>query len=458
MPPIILPIIAFIIVIGVLVFVHEMGHFLAARMTGMRADIFSIGMGPRLMGWNRKTGFTLGKLPEDIDLGPDTDYRLCWLPIGGYVRILGMIDESFDTEFAKKPVQPYEFRSKKNWQKAFVLSAGVIMNILFAVCVFAGLLLVNGTDLPRSTTVAWVEPNTAAHRANLTAGDSIESIDGIAVHNWGGVVDALARTTSGTRVIQVRRGTEHYVARITSDDIVKGLADQQGLGIDIAMSLVFGAISPGSPASRANVEAGDTVIAADGQPIHSVRQFQTIVRSNAGKSIVLALKRQDSILSSQVSVGPDSTIGVALGAAYIGPIDHKDYNLFEATGQGMKSVLGTVDLIWSTLKRVFRGVVAPDKALGGPLTIAMQAGQSFSAGAVPFLSFMALISVSLAFMNVLPLPGLDGGHLLIVAIESVLRRELSTKVKIRIQQVGVFLLLTLMAGILVMELRKIFFS
>lgn len=457
MPPLIINVIAFIIVIGVLVFIHELGHFLAARMTGMRADIFSIGMGSRMMGWNRKTGFTFGKLPEDIELGPDTDYRVCWLPIGGYVRILGMIDESFDTEFANKPPQPYEFRSKTNWQKAFVLSAGVIMNILFAIAVFTGLLLVNGTDLPRSTTVAWVEPGTTADRAGIIVGDSIERIDGVAVENWGDVVDALARKTDGTRVIEARRGSQQVSFQMTSDDIVRGLADQKGLGVDIATSLVLGTISPGSPASRGDVRVGDTVLRAEAEPIRSVRQFQTIVRNNAGRSIILAIKRADSVVTTYVTVGSDSTIGVALNAAYAGPIDHKDYNVFEALGQGVSGVAGTIDVIFSTLKRVFRGVVAADKALGGPLTIAMQAGQSLGAGAVPFLSFMALISVSLAFMNVLPLPGLDGGHLLIVGIESVIRRELSTKVKMRIQQVGVVLLLALMAGILFMELRKIFF-
>ncbi len=458
MPPLLINVLAFIIVIGVLVFIHELGHFLAARMTGMRADIFSIGMGSRMMGWNRKTGFTFGKLPEGIELGPDTDYRLCWLPIGGYVRILGMIDESFDTEFAAKPPQPYEFRSKKNWQKAFVLSAGVIMNILFAIAVFTGLLLVNGTDLPRSTTIAWVEPGTTGERAGLMVGDSIERIDGVAMNNWGDVVDALARTTSGTRVVDVRRGAALVSVQMTSDDIVRGLADQKGLGLDIGVKLALGAISPGSPASRADLKAGDTVIRAEAQEIRAVRQFQTIIRSNAGRSITLDLKRGDSLTTSTVAVGADSTIGVALAGAYSGPIDHKDYSVFEALGDGVKGVVGTIDIIWSTLKRVFMGVVAADKALGGPLTIAMQAGQSLGAGAVPFLSFMALISVSLAFMNVLPLPGLDGGHLLIVGIESVIGRELSTKVKMRIQQVGVFLLLALMAGILFMELRKIFFS
>ena len=160
---IIQPTIAFIIVIGVLVFVHELGHFLAAKWTGMRADVFAIGMGPRVFGWNRKLGFTFGKVPADLDLHGGTDYRLCALPIGGYVKILGMVDESMDTDFAGLPPQPYEFRSKKNWQKAFVLSAGVIMNFILAILVFWLLPLFYGHEEMATTRVAWVDPSSGMY-------------------------------------------------------------------------------------------------------------------------------------------------------------------------------------------------------------------------------------------------------------------------------------------------------
>ena len=132
-------VLAFIILIGVLVFIHELGHFLAARWTGMRAEVFAVGMGPRILGYNKHTGFTFGKLDEGIDLGDHTDYRISAFPIGGYVKIAGMVDESMDTKFAQEPPKPWEFRSKNTLQKAFVISAGVIMNFLLAVIVLAGL-------------------------------------------------------------------------------------------------------------------------------------------------------------------------------------------------------------------------------------------------------------------------------------------------------------------------------
>jgi regulator of sigma E protease len=129
-------IIYFAITIGILVFVHEFGHFAAAKLTGMRAEVFAIGFGKRLFGWNRLSGFSFGELPKDFDGQGNTDYRLCLLPLGGYVKISGMVDESFDTEFADKEPQPYEFRAKSTWRKIIVITAGVIMNLLLSLIIF----------------------------------------------------------------------------------------------------------------------------------------------------------------------------------------------------------------------------------------------------------------------------------------------------------------------------------
>ncbi len=147
--------VSFIIVIGVLVFVHELGHFLAALWTGMRADVFALGMGPRVLGWNKINGFSFGKLSEDVQsqLGVHTDYRLCAFPIGGYVKILGMVDESMDNDFVSKEPQPYEFRSKGALARAFVLSAGVIMNLLLALVFFWTILVGYGREDVATTTI-----------------------------------------------------------------------------------------------------------------------------------------------------------------------------------------------------------------------------------------------------------------------------------------------------------------
>jgi regulator of sigma E protease len=171
-------VLAFIILIGILVFIHELGHFLAARWTGMRAEVFAVGMGPRLLGYNKLTGFTFGKLPEDIELGDHTDYRISAFPIGGYVKIAGMVDESMDTNYATSPPQPWEFRSKNTLQKAFVISAGVIMNFLLAAAVLAGLNYFAGKDVVATTAVGPLAPTSPLYTAGLRSGDSIVAVNG----------------------------------------------------------------------------------------------------------------------------------------------------------------------------------------------------------------------------------------------------------------------------------------
>jgi regulator of sigma E protease len=187
---------AFILVIGVLVFVHELGHFLTAKWTGMRADVFAIGMGPRMVGWNKHTGLTFGPLPANVELGADTDYRLCWFPIGGYVKILGMIDESFDTEHAEQEVKPYEFRSKKNWQKAIVLLAGVTMNLLLALGVYWVMGMTIGDQVHNVRTVGYVESGSVAFEAGFQRGDFIERIDGVVPESWEDIASKLILTNT----------------------------------------------------------------------------------------------------------------------------------------------------------------------------------------------------------------------------------------------------------------------
>ena len=166
-------VIYFAITIGILVFVHEFGHFAAAKLCGMRADIFAIGFGKRLFGWNKLTGFTFGELPKDFDGQGNTDYRLSLLPLGGYVKIAGMVDESFDTKFANEIPQPYEFRARPVWQKVIVISAGVAMNLLLAWAIFWGANFFQGKQITKTTSIAYVEPNSAADSSGFKSSDQI---------------------------------------------------------------------------------------------------------------------------------------------------------------------------------------------------------------------------------------------------------------------------------------------
>ncbi len=177
-------IIYFAITIGILVFIHEFGHFAAAKLSGMRADVFAIGFGKRLFGYNKKSGFSFGELPKDFDGEGHTDYRLSLLPLGGYVKIAGMVDESGDVSFAEKEPQPYEFRAKPVWAKIFVITAGVFMNLMLAWLIFWGANFFQGKPITPTTTIAYVEDGSPASLAGFVTGDKILSVNGKKLTNW----------------------------------------------------------------------------------------------------------------------------------------------------------------------------------------------------------------------------------------------------------------------------------
>ena len=190
-------IIYFALSIGILVFIHEFGHFAAAKLSGMRAEVFAIGFGSRLFGYNKITGFTFGDLPKDLELGDLTDYRLCLLPLGGYVKISGMIDESLDKKMLNTEPKPYEFRSKGFWKKAFVITAGVGMNLLLAFVIFWGSNFFKGKPITETTTVGYIAANSLADSLGFNSGDRIISINSEDVKNWEQVRNEIYLSTIG---------------------------------------------------------------------------------------------------------------------------------------------------------------------------------------------------------------------------------------------------------------------
>jgi regulator of sigma E protease len=450
------PLLSFIIVIGILVFVHELGHFLAAKWMGMRADVFAVGMGPRMLGWNKLTGFSFGPLPKDMELGAETDYRLSWLPIGGYVRILGMIDESMDTSFVDKEPQPWEFRAKKNWQKAIVLIAGVTMNIILAIGIFWFLPLAFGEQDLKTTTIAWVDAGSVASDAGLVGGDRIVTIDGKEMETWGDVTRALGLDEqTGTRRIEVDRSGQRLIRTMEGRDIIRSLASGEGLGIEpTGFKVELGEVISYDPADKAGLKKGDVVLAIDSMPVAAVSQLQRYVRNHAGKEITVHVERGDTTMPLSVTVGADSAIGVMLASSYQGVIERKTFGFLESMQIGVSEVGRTVSLIGASVMHVFRGDVGVRQSFGGPIKIAQMASRTQELGIEPFLRFMALISISLAVMNLLPLPGLDGGHLVFVGIEAVIRREISNTIKILFQQVGIAILLLLMVAVFYLDLTR----
>ena len=441
-------IIYFAITIGILVFIHELGHFLAAKLTGMRADVFAIGFGKRLFGWNKKTGFTFGELPKDYKGEGDTDYRLSMLPLGGYVKIAGMVDESFDVEFAKKEPEPYEFRSKSFWQKTFVITAGVVMNLLLAIIIFWGANYFRGKPVTDTTTVGFVEENSIADSLAFMSGDKIISVNDETVTNWEDLRTALYVNTIGDDlniIVERNGGTEKlFVPR----DRVPDLEKQGEFILPEGLRPYVNAVDEGSPAENAGLKAGDIFISINDADLASYKQLVGIISVNAGNELPAVIKRGEDTLAVTVTPADDGKIGIAITETFEGKIDYRTFGFFESFYLAASDLVNYTKLTFKVAKKVIVGEVEFGKAFGGPVRIAQLAAKSADVGIEGFLFFLAILSLSLALINIMPFPVLDGGHLLIIIIETIARREIPVKVKIAINNTGFVLLLLLMAFII----------
>ncbi len=440
----------FIIVIGILIVVHEFGHFIAARMMKIRVDIFSIGMGFRLFGWNKINGFTFGRLPKDWDGNGHTDYRLAVFPIGGYVKIAGMVDESLDTEFANQEPQPWEFRTKNMFQKAFVISAGVIMNALLTIAIFTGIKMSEGEALKATTTIGYIEKNSFAEKAGFKNNDRVISINGENVSTWDDFVYGISLKDFGKdKSVLIERDSTKINVTIVASSLIKTIAGEKALGLYPAQSaVVIGAVESLKPADKAGIKQGDTISTINGETIQSYLQMVGILRSHKEKPVAFEWKRENQTFADTITPNSDGLIGIGIGQVYTGKVIHKDFNIFEATEKGIQETISAVGLFIGSIEQIITGTIHVKQALGGPIKIAQTASDQAKMGLVYFLHFMALLSITLAIINILPFPALDGGHLVFIILEGIFRREIPLKVKIVFQQVGFSLLILLMVFVI----------
>jgi regulator of sigma E protease len=426
----------FVVTLGVLVFVHELGHFLAAKLCGMRVDRFSIGFPPRAFG--KKLG--------------ETDYCVSWLPIGGYVKIAGMVDESMDVEFLNKPPEPWEFRSKPIWQRMIVLSAGVIMNLLLALVIFWGVHYATGKTLRQTTEVGYVAGESAAARGGLREGDRILSVNDRPVAAWEQMLDAVnAGFSRGSLTLGVRRGGRDTLL-LFSREI---LNDPSGAGFGVVprgTEIVVGSPEPGKPAEHLGLKAQDVLVSINGIPIRDLQKVLQLVRQNAGKEITIDWRRGSETMSGKTVPTQDGHIGIPIGESYTGPREHVDYTLLEALPAGARYMVYVTVSFADQMWQLVTGKVSFAQSVGGPIKIAQLASQSSDLGLLTYLSFMALLSINLAIINILPFPALDGGHLSFLVYEAVFRREVPLGVKLGLQKVGIVVLLAFMAFVVINDI------
>ena len=441
-------IIYFAITIGILVFIHEFGHFAAAKLSGMRADIFAIGFGKRLFGWNRKSGFSFGELPKDFDGEGHTDYRLSLLPLGGYVKIAGMVDETMDTSFADKEPQPYEFRAKPLWAKVFVITAGVFMNLMLAWIIFWGANFFQGKPITPTTTLAYVEDGSPASLAGFVTGDKIISVNGKKVYNWEDLRAEIFINTLGENIYVnvLRAGAEQKL--LVQRKLIPDDETQAMFLIPEGVKPAIGEVVKDSPAEKSGIKAGDILLAINDESLYSSQQATNIISSNKDQELKITIERNKEKKHVFVTPGSDAKIGVLIGTVFMGETQMKTYGAFESVYYGWKDIEKMTALTFSMIGKVFTGDVEFKKAFGGPIKIAQIAAKSADSGISSFLYFLALLSLSLAILNIMPFPVLDGGHLVMILIESAIKREIPIKIKMAIQNTGLVLLLLLMAFII----------
>lgn len=435
----------FLIVIGVLVFIHEFGHFIAARLTGMRAEVFALGIGYRLFGYNKINGFTFGKLSDEVELGDNTDYRICAFPIGGYVKVAGMIDESMDKEFLNKEPMPYEYRAKPVWKRMIVITAGVIMNFLLAFLIFYFLTLIKGKTVTDTTKIGYIAQVSPARNSELKAGDKIISINNHNVNNWEDIQAKLYFETLGEALtILVDRNGENKTITIPKDKV--GDLTERSFGLfPEGMIPELNDVVADKPASVCGLQKGDIITEFNGSKIINSQQLTDLIRENAGKLSQIKWTRSSNEMNCQITPSQDSTIGIILSAKYTGPTKEIKYNVISAIPKaGYDMYHFGIELFFKTISKIIKGDVAFKKAIGGPIKIAQASAQSAEGGIYTFLGFIALLSISLAVINILPFPALDGGHLMMLIYEGIVRKPVPYKVQVVLQNVGFALLLAFM--------------
>jgi len=426
----------FILTLGVLVFVHELGHFLAAKLTGMRVDRFSIGFPPRAFG--RQIG--------------ETDYCVSWIPIGGYVKIAGMVDESMDVEFLERPPEPWEFRAKPIWQRMFVISAGVIMNLLLAVVLFWIVQYAAGRTVYETTEVGYVIEESAAARGGLAPGDRVLRVNGKPVANWQQMFDGIyLEAMRGDVELTVSRGGTEAMLRYARTSIPDPGQTSFGI-VPVNTQIVVGTVEPGKPADRLGLKPMDVLLSINGTPIRYDQKVRELVRQNAGKAIIVEWKRENTMMSGSTTPTDDGKIGISYGARYNGLTTRIQYSLLEALPEGVKYMGNMTVLFVQQIWQIVSGKTAFSQSVGGPIKIAQMATQSSELGILTYLGFMALLSINLAILNIVPFPALDGGHLMFLVYEAIFRREVPVKIKLGLQKFGIAVLLAFMAFVVVNDI------
>lgn len=446
---------AAIVVLGVLIMVHELGHFLAAKAVGIGVPRFSIGLGPRT--------------PLSFRRG-ETEYVISWVPFGGYVKMASKEEQeegvmgALEGGAAEAPFPPHKlFENKPLWARIVVISAGVLMNAVFAYVVYVGLAASYGRLEDPTTTIAEVDttalPATASALARVPPKTRIARLNGQPVGSWNDIVNRISDPTSERLRFDFAGETEPVILALD------GYAMEDRMAVLRALVPYWearvGGVQPGSAADRAGFRERDLVVGVQEDTVRSWSEMVAVVRASAGDTLHFRVLRDGEIVTLSaiptVQLVPDTVAGERREVGLLGverELRRVELGLGGSVAEGFRRVRTDAGLIWFFLRGLVLGRLSP-RELGGPVLIGQLSGQFARAGLDAFLSFMALFSINLAILNLLPIPVLDGGHLLFLLVEGVRGKPISLTLRLRLTQFGLAILLGIMVLALTNDLLRV---
>ncbi len=426
---------AFAIVFGILVFIHEFGHFFAAKLVKIKVEVFSWGYGKRLFGI-KKGG---------------TDYRVSILPMGGYVKFAG---EEVDQEAPKQKVEfrPGDFLAKNRLQRFFVMIMGSLMNILLAVVLLAvinmaGFVILEHLD--QEPVIGWIEPDSPAERTNLQIGDEILSINKRKTKTWNDVILSVGTKPNRLINLEVKRGKDIFTVQLKTESRTKYERGHAGF-IGIILNRIV-QVFPDSPAEKAGVRVGDVILAINGEPVHYFQKLE-IIEENPGKELKFLIDREGETLTLPITPRLEEEVG-KIGIVREAKTIFKKYGFFSAFGQSIKGNVKLAFLLINYVRDLFTGE-ASAKQVGGPIAIVNFSYRAFRLGFFAMLSFMAFVSLQLGIINLFPIPVFDGGQILVLTLEGMFRRDFSLKVKHIVMQVGFVIFIFLLVFLILNDVVR----
>jgi regulator of sigma E protease len=423
--------------LSILVGLHEAGHMVAAKMFGMRVEKFSVGFPPKVF------AFTVG----------ETEYSLGAIPLGGFVKISGMIDESMDTEQMGSEPQPYEFRSKAAWQRLIVMLGGIIVNVITGVVIFVALTFYRGEIFTpiESVNENGVYVNEFGKALGLMEGDKIIEVNGVPVKTFEDAKNPNFLLADGAYYLVERKGERLKI--FVSDEFIKDFSTKEEAKnfMEPRVPFFVGDVIKGGNAEKAGIKAGDAILEVNKEPVRYAQEFVAVLQKYKAQSVDFTIFRNNETITLKTEVSDAGKIGIAMNPTL--EKQYRDYAFGDALVVGTESAFGVIWLNIKAMKKMIDGKLAPSDSFGGPIAIAKFYGSEWDW--LRFWSITGMLSMVLAFMNLLPIPALDGGHVVFLIYEMISGKAPSDKFLENAQKVGMVILLSLMIFVFGNDIYKL---